>query len=413
MEKKPRLHLFEAFGIELEYMIVDRSTLNVKPIADELLRNEAGEVEGEMEKGETAWSNELVSHVIEIKSNGPTADLVRLRDKLKADIQEINQNLAKSNARLLSTAAHPWMDPSTETRLWEHESQEIYHAFDRIFGCKGHGWSNLQSMHINLPFYDDEEFARLHTAIRFMMPMLPALTASSPILGGKYTGYMDKRLYYYEKNQAKIPILTGKVIPEKLFTRHAYQKHVYDRIAAAIKPFDEDDILKPVWLNSRGAMARFDRGAIEIRIIDLQESVSADLAIAVLVTSLVKLLVKGKFVPFEVQESFETEELYQIFKSCVKDASKASIVDERYLKAWGFSSALTGGEFWKHTIAKVGESMSVDLDPWVDTLEKISSEGTLAERIVKALGNSFDQQQLHAVYSRLAECLAIDEVFVG
>ncbi len=31
------LHLFEAFGVELEYMIVDRRTLAVRPIADRLL----------------------------------------------------------------------------------------------------------------------------------------------------------------------------------------------------------------------------------------------------------------------------------------------------------------------------------------------------------------------------------------
>ena len=42
----------------------------------------------------------------------------------------------------------------------------IYDTFDRIFSCKGHGWANLQSMQINLPFRGDEEFARLHAAIR-------------------------------------------------------------------------------------------------------------------------------------------------------------------------------------------------------------------------------------------------------
>ena len=52
--------------------------------------------------------------------------------------------------------AHPWMDPARETRLWPHEDNEIYEAFDRIFGCTGHGWSNLQCVHLNLPFDDDE-----------------------------------------------------------------------------------------------------------------------------------------------------------------------------------------------------------------------------------------------------------------
>jgi glutamate---cysteine ligase / carboxylate-amine ligase len=30
-----RLHLFQAFGVELEYMIVDRDTLQVQPVTDD------------------------------------------------------------------------------------------------------------------------------------------------------------------------------------------------------------------------------------------------------------------------------------------------------------------------------------------------------------------------------------------
>lgn len=406
-----RLHLFEGYGVELEYMIVDRDTLAIKSIAELPLTNANGEIEGEMDKGLTAWSNELVSHVLELKSNGPTADLVALRDKFNADIAEVNEILANQNAMLLSSAAHPWMNPAKETKLWEHESQEIYHTYDRIFGCKGHGWSNLQSTHINLPFYDDEEFSKLHTAIRFMMPMIPALTASSPVLDGKFTGYYDKRLYYYEKNQSKIPVLTGKVVPERLFTKHAYQKHVYDKISAAIKPFDTDNILKPVWLNSRGAMARFDRGAIEIRIIDIQECPSADLAIVALITELVKVLVKEKWVSFQVQQSFETEELHQLLKGTVKQAGKYVISDPTYLSAWGLTAPATGQEFWQMVLEKLGDNQA--LVSWQPILHQLISAGTLAERIYTALNEDYSREKLHAVYAAIADSLKSDELFRG
>ena len=80
---------------------------------------------------------------------------------------------------LLPGGVHPWMDPSKETRLWPHEYNEVYRSFDRIFGCAGHGWSNLQSTHLNLPFADDDEFGRLHAAIRAILPLLPALNTVS------------------------------------------------------------------------------------------------------------------------------------------------------------------------------------------------------------------------------------------
>ena len=88
----------------------------------------------------------------------------------------------------MPTAAHPFMDPMKETKIWPHENNEVYAIYNKIFDCRGHGWSNLQSTHLNLPFYDDEEFAKLHAAVRLVLPILPALCASSPILDGKLTG---------------------------------------------------------------------------------------------------------------------------------------------------------------------------------------------------------------------------------
>src|SRR5690606_19527526 len=86
------LGLFEAIGIELEYMIVDAGTLDVLPICDRLLAAEAmradsaaaassastassaagaagpavgaaGKVVSDVERGPISWSNELALHV--------------------------------------------------------------------------------------------------------------------------------------------------------------------------------------------------------------------------------------------------------------------------------------------------------------------------------------------------------------
>lgn len=54
-----RYHLFQAYGIELEYMIVDRDTLDVRPIADELLKQEAGSYTGDFQNGMITWSNDI------------------------------------------------------------------------------------------------------------------------------------------------------------------------------------------------------------------------------------------------------------------------------------------------------------------------------------------------------------------
>ena len=266
-----RYHLFSNASVSLEYMLVDKTTLAVKPIVDEVLKHELGNYGSDFENGMVTWSNELVLHVIELKSTHPENNFNALENAFADDVRRVNGILEKWNAMLMPTAAHPLMNPITDTKLWPHDNNEVYQLYDSIFNAKGHGWSNLQSTHLNLPFYDDEEFAKLHAAVRLVLPLLPALCASSPILDGKLTGHLDTRLSYYKTNQAKIPSITGKVIPERIFSKRNYLQKVYDKIKTDIAPYDASCVLNPIWVNSRGAIPRFDRGSIEIRIMDIQE----------------------------------------------------------------------------------------------------------------------------------------------
>ena len=68
MNTQKAIRLFEGVGIELEYMIVNRDTLDVLPIADELLKTVLGSYGNDYEKENICWSNELALHVIELKT---------------------------------------------------------------------------------------------------------------------------------------------------------------------------------------------------------------------------------------------------------------------------------------------------------------------------------------------------------
>ncbi len=405
-----RLHLFEAFGIELEYMIVDRDTLNVRPIADELLKAKLGEFGSDFDNGMVTWSNELVSHVIELKSTKPEYDLVRLSKEFSRNVEHINEVLGTWNAMLLPTAAHPWMNPLTESRLWPHDNNEVYEAYNRIFDCKGHGWSNLQSTHLNLPFYDDEEFARLHAAIRTILPLLPALCASSPILAGQPTGMLDTRLRYYKSNQQAIPSITGKVIPEAVFSKRQYFNTVYDKIRTDIAPFNTDDILDPVWVNSRGAIPRFDRGSIEIRIMDVQECPSADLAIQKLVIETIRALAFEKLLPIQDQMQLPTDSLATLLDDVARGGEEIKITDPAYLAALGISQPATAGQVWKHVYDRL-LSQIPELATWNQPLSTILSKGPLARRMLNSLAGNSSPEALSRVYRNLAQCLATDTLF--
>jgi len=412
MIQPTRIHLFQAYGVELEYMIVDRDTLQTRSITDELLKHVLGNYASDFENGMVTWSNELVLHVVELKSTRPESDFSRLEVEFADNVRKINSILAEWNTMLLPTAAHPFMDPSQETRLWPHENNEVYAIYNKIFDCKGHGWSNLQSTHLNLPFYDDEEFARLHAAIRLILPILPALCASSPVLDCKLTGLLDTRLKYYKTNQARIPSITGKVIPEAIFSRRNYFNSIYEKIRSDIAPFDPDGDLNPIWVNSRGAIPRFDRGSIEIRIMDIQECPAADLAIVSFVIALIKALAGEGFVSHEAQMKWKTESLAQLLDLTIEKGGDAILTNAEYLNVFQFpGTSAKASEFLDFLLQWNTANGDEYVKKFNPQLKTIINEGTLSTRILRSLAGDVSLPKLMETYKRLAGCLGENKMF--
>ncbi len=395
------LRLFEGYGVEIECMIVDAETLDVKPVCDELLRLASGGITGETEQGDLCWSNELVLHVVELKTNGPARALAPLPALFQQHVLRIEALLEPLGARLLPTGMHPWMDPRREMHLWPHDNGPVYAAFDRIFDCTGHGWANLQSAHLNLPFSGDGEFGRLHAAIRLVLPLLPALAASSPRMEGKATGLLDNRLDVYRTNARRLPIVSGKVIPERAFTRAEYETRILGPLYAAIAPHDPSGILRHEWLNARGAIARFDRDAIEIRVLDTQECPLADLSVAAMAVAAVRALAEERWTSVEEQQSFTEDELQPHLLACIRDAEQARIDDRRFARQFGWGGG-RGGEFWAHLARELPPA-----PPFDRPLQVILEEGTLARRILRSSAPP------RLVYRELADCLRAGRMFHG
>ncbi len=411
MTQDRHLALFEGFGVEIEYMIVQQESLQVAPVADQLLMNEHGSFE-DLVRGPIGWSNELVNHVIELKTAGPAARLAGLGEAFHREVVHINRSLANLGACLLPTGMHPTMHPATETVLWPHDSKDIYQAFDRIFGCSGHGWSNLQSVHLNLPFKGDAEFGRLHAAIRLLLPILPALSASSPLVEGRTTGCINNRLTYYRDNAIRIPSVAGGIVPEAVFTRKDYETIVLARIYQDLAPHDPEGLLQHEWANARGAIARFDRQAIEIRLLDVQECPAMDMAIVALVVAVLQAACQGRWQNEAAQRAHRGPPLVALMRKSIAYAHQAVIDDPDYLRAWGYTAAprADAQTLWRHLIDEVFPA--ADHSPWRRALAPIVEHGPLGQRITQALGKRASKDGIAAVYRRLAGCLADNEPFL-
>ncbi|MBI5510288.1 MAG: glutamate--cysteine ligase [Deltaproteobacteria bacterium] len=393
-------------------MVVDRRTLAVMPVVDLILKSVAGSFTEEVEVGPLCWSNELVLHVLELKTNGPVATLAGVAHTVTEQVRQVNAILRPLGGQLMPGAMHPFMDPDADTRLWPHGYNEVYAAYDRIFGCRGHGWSNLQSMHLNLPFQGDDELGRLHAAIRVVLPLIPAIAASSPVKDGRVTGLLDTRIDVYRKNQQRIPSLTGRVIPEPVFSRVAYEA-LLGTLYRDLAPYDPDGILQEEWVNSRGAIVRFERDSIEIRLIDIQETPAADIAVAALVLALIRALATERWQGLEVLKRADTARLVAILDQSVATGESSVIGDRDYLRLFGVRDAkLSAADLWRHLYR---ELLPIDagLDQEVArAMALILAEGPLARRIMRALGPAPSRAALCEVYQELCVCLADGALFV-
>ena len=402
------LGLFEGVGIEIEYMIVDERTLDVRPIADEVLHRVGGGYDLEVDLGPVAWSNELALHVIEMKTNGPATDLRGLGAMFHEYAGRIEQLLRPMHARLMPTAMHPWMDPERELHLWPHANNPIYAAFDRIFDCRGHGWANVQSMHVNLPFADDEEFGRLHAAIRFLLPLLPALAASSPIVAGAAAPALDSRMQYYRTNAHRVPSVSGSVIPERAYGRAAYQSEILYKIYRDLAPLDPSWVLSHEWVNARGCIARFDRDAIEIRVLDVQEWPGADIAVAGATIAAARRLIDRP-----ACASWHEARLAKILEAAIAGGDQAVINDVEYLAELRFPgrSPVAMRDVWQYIIEEQARD-EPGFAEWEPFFKTYLRHGCLARRIVADSGAAPDAERLRAVYTKLCNCLREGRPFV-
>ncbi len=412
MHATPPLHLFDAYGVELEYMLVDRDSLAVAPICDRVLEAEAGQPVSELDRGCIGWSIELAAHVIELDTLGPTRrlDADKAHDFTES-LRRVDELAATMGARVLPTAMHPLMDPARETTTWG-DDRPLYAAFDRLFGTARHGWSNVQSCHLDLPFHGDDEFHRLHAAIRAVLPLLPGLAASSPLAEGQVTGMLDTRLRVYRENQRKLGSIIGKVIPEAVTSVQAYEEEILRPMYREIAPLDPDGLLQHEWLNFRGAAAHLDRGQIQIRLLDLQETPRADLAIVRLVAEAVRALTEARWVPLHELDRLPTNMLAELLDQTIVEGERFVVTSESLLRALGYEGHKASlGELWAHLAESLVLEPGASEQDLGAALRVILERGTLATRILAAVGPSPSPERIREVYGRLGDCLLAGRMF--
>jgi hypothetical protein len=167
---------------------------------------------------------------------------------------------------------------------------------------------------------------------------------------------------------------------------------------AQLAPYDPGGVLRHEWANARGAIARFERNALEIRVVDVQECPAADVALAAAVIDLVQLF-------YEENHGFEpdTAELAAIFLACARDAERARIDSALYGRRGEAS------EVWAALAERMRDAPHRGL--WQPYLRFVLERGPLARRMLQASGGEPSREALEQLYAKLRECLARGVMF--
>jgi hypothetical protein len=129
-------------GTEHEYSIND-GNFNPLPISDKIIERISRTVEHEVSFSGINVSKELQKHAIELIPSRP-GSLAFLENNLFNGLQSLYRDL-NWEYKFLGLGMHPLLTLD-QTTYWDHDEQDYYHAYDRLFNIKQHGWLNFQAL---------------------------------------------------------------------------------------------------------------------------------------------------------------------------------------------------------------------------------------------------------------------------
>lgn len=417
-ERRVRRHYrpFSVAGIELEYPVVD-AELNVISKVEEAFREIAGKSTSDVELGPVTFSNEIADHVFEIKTTLPTRSLAKSEEILVEGVRRFSDVLReKYGARLLPTGMHPWMDPR-EASLWKRSGQRIYESYSRIFDVHTHGWLNVHATHLNLPMGRGHEAVAMYNATVLLIPYLPALAASSLIFDGELQDSVDSRMEWILRHQAAVPETQGEILPEYIGSLSDYRRRILQPMYDAVAGKPGGDVLQHDFLNARGAVLKQGRRALEVRVIDTQECIKLDIAIAVFARAVLRFytrrLLSGR------QDLPPRQILLSDFRHTIRRGSEALVVAPHFgdlLPRDGEGRASVRSVL--SALADIAEkSVRSDEASYLPLVRQMIASGSLSERIRSVLEPHRDTNDFtptaRRIYSELADCLVTNTPWRG
>ena len=260
-ESKVKFKTSKAFslGVEIELQILDKQSFNLVPKAPELLAMVPAELKERIKP-------EFIRSMIEVNTE-VCSNMDHVRDNLKQLIQKAEELAEQNDCFLFAASLHPFARNSEQQLSSDPRYMRIMDDLQLV----GRRFIT-QGLHVHVGMNDHDAAIRVCDSIRLFLPILLALTCSSPYYEGIDTGLHSYRAKLFEA----LP-LAG--MPDQLES--------WDKYLDMVTLLTNTGIITSVrdlWWDVR---PHPDFGTIEIRICDLPSTFREILAIAALIQGLV------------------------------------------------------------------------------------------------------------------------------
>ena len=252
------------FGVEEEFWLVDPESRDIIADPDPRIFDWC-----EQNRGPHGFVHEFLRSQIETNTR-VCRSVADLRGAVKETRRTVVEAARRHGATVMAGSTHPFA-------AWESQMSTPKERYERIGTTYQETARRLlvSGMHIHAGFGDPDSRIRVMTAVRRYMPLLHALSTSSPFSGGRETGFKSYRL-------SIMGALPRTGLPAPLWSRAEF-----DQLVADYQRMNLISDGSELWWDIRPSV-RFP--TIELRICDLCPRIDDAMCIAALYACLIRRL---------------------------------------------------------------------------------------------------------------------------
>ena len=254
------------FGLEEEFFLVDPESRNLIADPDPALFEAC-----ERDSGPHKVVHELLRTQIETNTR-VCHSVADLRSALIETRTLVIETAARFGAAVMGASTHPFAQWSAQAFTPKERYGRLAMTYQEVLRRYLVG-----GMHIHVGFGNADSRIRVMTALRRYLPVLHALSTSSPFNGGRETGFKSYRL-----------MLMG-AMPRTNLPPPFRSRAEFDRLVADYRALEFIDDGSELWWDMRPAV-RFP--TVEMRICDICPRLEDALSIAALLACLVRRMLR-------------------------------------------------------------------------------------------------------------------------